>query len=719
MENNLEKNKNKKIKKKKCIPMDDLNKDSNINKEITEESLKRYVSFFDLDPKINFEVFKTIKSYNKYLYKYKYTLFYSDAKELGCFKDIDEKKMIETINNEIIKLNIKNKIISKIESLSKARLIKFLLYILNLDLVKENYEDILKEIKTYELDISLIYKAPIYLGNTEIKYYFFHELFVEFFLYNDESQDKSNKKKAILLSKKIEYFPNIETENSENYTEIDLTEFENRKKELFDYIDDINENGAKIKIEMNLEKNEKEIKTTIDLDEDKDKEEAENISKTYKDKIKNKSYFNFSKKINYFKCFKKVILNIFFQDNNNDNDNEIIEKIKFLYFYIIFEIKNNKDPNKKLLNSFYVKNNETDKQKFNNFPKNIKGLFNGKDSQLIIKNIKIEQNFFENIENPFIENNYLYFSFPVLLHKSFLEYDQEIYDSFLEFLTSIYKSNLLSDIYYLCPEFSDFDYPLKNDAILNEMFKNTFFIPCESNKLYGYTQKNLISVFIPVKHSNESSNRLEKFIIELSFILNTTIHEQLNHYIKSLIFFNSFRYGGNKYIESDDDLNNEENKYLEGLMLQKKTKNVNMKGKGEHRTEILLYGEVLEKLTILQGLKMFYYSTWNDSIKGHFLKFKDNYELMKKNNSGNIFSDAHLNLKEIMDDVDVCPFLKKIIEKFIKFHNIKDKNIYINTKFSYKKNQELFDENEEIGEILINPNYEEIYPRTFYRDYNP
>ena len=180
-------------------------------------------------------------------------------------------------------------------------------------------------------------------------------------------------------------------------------------------------------------------------------------------------------------------------------------------------------------------------------------MFNDNHNQLIIKNIKIEENFFENIENPFIDDNYLYFSFPGLLHKSFLEFDEEIYDSFLDFLKYIYKSNLLNDIYYLCPEFSDFEYPLKNDAILKEMFENTFFIPCESKKLYGYTQKNLISVFIPVNINNENSNLLEKFIIKLSFILNTTIHEQLKHYIKSLIFFNSFRYGGNKYIESDED----------------------------------------------------------------------------------------------------------------------------------------------------------------------
>ena len=213
---------------------------------------------------------------------------------------------------------------------------------------------------------------------------------------------------------------------------------------------------------------------------------------------------------------------------------------------------------------------------------------------------------------------------------------------------------------------------------------------------------------------------MEKFIIKLSFILNTTNHEQLKHYIKSLIFFNSFRYGGNKYIESDEDLDNEENKYLEGLMLKKKTKKVNLKGKdGGHRTEILLYGEVLEKLTSLQGLKMFYYSTWKTSIKEHFFQFKDNYKLIRDNNSGNIFLDNYLDLKKVMDDKDVCPFFKNIIKKFIKCHNIKDKDMYINIRFSSKKNPELLYENEDIGEILINPDYEEFYPRTYYKDYNP
>ena len=123
------------------------------------------------------------------------------------------------------------------------------------------------------------------------------------------------------------------------------------------------------------------------------------------------------------------------------------------------------------------------KKKYNKFEQRIKDLFKGDHNQLVIKNIKLENIFFKNIKNPFAENNYLYFSFPLFLHKSFLEYDKEIYDDFLDFLKYIYQSTLISDIYYLCPEFSDFEYPLKNKDILDEMFKNTLFIPCESKKL--------------------------------------------------------------------------------------------------------------------------------------------------------------------------------------------------------------------------------------------
>jgi hypothetical protein len=56
-----------------------------------------------------------------------------------------------------------------------------LLYILNLNLIQEKFEDILKKIQSFKLDVSQIYKAPIYLGNNELQYYFFYELFVEFF----------------------------------------------------------------------------------------------------------------------------------------------------------------------------------------------------------------------------------------------------------------------------------------------------------------------------------------------------------------------------------------------------------------------------------------------------------------------------------------------------------------------------------------------------------
>ena len=617
----MEKNNEEKkiiMKKKKCIPLKDLKFDLNMTPDLDEESLKKYVSHVDVNPKVNFYVFKKIDSYMKYLQKYKYTLFYDDAKSLGCFKEVNEEDLIKSINNNLKNLLIFDKNIIKITSLSKSKLMNFLLYILNLNFAKENFGDILKKIQSSKLKVSLIYKAPIYLGNNELQYYFFYELFVEFFLYNCEDKNKSNKN--TFLSTEIEYFP-VKDNNNIEYSEIDMTDFEKRKKELLNNIYDTktkNNDLTKIK-----EKYDGEI--IIELDEKlENREEEENNSKINEDKEKK----IFIKKVQYFKNFEDVIINIFFQDIK---DEEIIEKIKFIYFYIMLEINNHKEPNEKLLKSLYIKNEDEDINKMKMYDEEIKNLLDGDYNKIVIKNIKLQEIFFENLENPFI-NNYLFFSFPTFLHKNFIEYDKDIYNDFIDYLKFIYKTPLINDIYYLCEEFTDFIYPLKNENILNEMIENTHFIPCEFEKLYGYTQKNYISTFIPTNiNFNEKSHFLENFIIKLSFILNTVVHEHLNSYIKALIFFNSFRYKEKKRIENDEDLDNQENKYLSGLMTKKKAKKNNLKEMdGGKRTEILLYGEALEKLTSLQGLKMFYYSTWETSINEHFLKFKDNYKSESK-----------------------------------------------------------------------------------------
>ena len=308
------------------------------------------MSVFDLNPKVNFYVFQKINSYLKYLQKYKYTLFYEDAKNLGCFNEVNENDLIKSINNKLESLHFFGNKLVKITSLSKSKLFNFLLYVLNLNLIQEKFDDILKKIQSFKLEVSLIYKAPIYLGNNELQYYFFYELFVEFFLYNYE--DKNESKKKILLLNEIEYFPvkdNIKIE----YSEIDMTDFEKRKKDLLDYLYDTKLKQSYL-IEINKENDKPKI---IELDEKlENKEEEENNSNKKKDKEKK----IFIKKLQYFKNFEDVIINIFFQDIK---DEDIIEKIKFIYFYIMFEINNHKEPNEKLLNSLYIKNNDSDIKK--------------------------------------------------------------------------------------------------------------------------------------------------------------------------------------------------------------------------------------------------------------------------------------------------------------------------------------------------------------------
>lgn len=83
-------------------------------------------------------------------------------------------------------------------------------------------------------------------------------------------------------------------------------------------------------------------------------------------------------------------------------------------------------------------------------------------------------------------------------------------------------------------------------------------------------------------------------------------------------------------------------------------------------------------------------------------------------------STNYLNLNDIFNDVDVCPFLKKILRKFMDCKRIKEKDLLININFYSKKNPEIPGEKQgDNGEILIDPDFEEIFPRSCYRDYNP
>lgn len=103
----------------------------------------------------------------------------------------------------------------------------------------------------------------------------------------------------------------------------------------------------------------------------------------------------------------------------------------------------------------------------------------------------------------------------------------------------------MKDIYYLSSEFNEFAYPLEDDEFFNEMLEYTFFVPFDGRILGGYTQKEISEVLISVYILKEYPKDIDisEIICELSQIINTCLHEKAKHYLKSLIFYNSFRFG--------------------------------------------------------------------------------------------------------------------------------------------------------------------------------
>ena len=275
-------------------------------------------------------------------------------------------------------------------------------------------------------------------------------------------------------------------------------------------------------------------------------------------------------------------------------------------------------------------------------------------------NINLD-NYFRKRYNKILSDNSKYYKFPLLLHQNVIESNNNIFLLFKEFLKYIYNSQILKDIFYLTPELNDFKYPLENPEIFEEMMENIIYIPFKPGVLHGYTQKQFAKVIIAISLSKEEfyPKEISKIITDLSSILNTLIYEQFNHYIKYLIFYNSFRFNTKKRLDNDLSAYEQDKTFMENIRFIYLSQDPEIYKSpvidGGYRTEIYLYGKILNKLYFPQAYDMFKFSTWKLSIEDHLQKFNQNNQ--EKNETQIIKMD------NLMDDIDVCDFIKNILKE--------------------------------------------------------
>ena len=255
------------------------------------------------------------------------------------------------------------------------------------------------------------------------------------------------------------------------------------------------------------------------------------------------------------------------------------------------------------------------------------------------------------------------------------------------FWKKIYQSDLLQEIFYATPEFQDFKYPLLDKEILEEMIDNTVFLPYYYDELNWYTQKQFAKVYIATNLSEDDFNKrnISKIIIEIGHILINIIHEHFKHYIKDLLFYNSFRFNHKKRLFSDISDCNQKNFYLDTIR-KKYSKNkkeqftplVNWK----NRIEIYLYGNIFNHLYLGGAISMFDICFWKKSILDHLEDFNGN------NRPSNEF--IQLSIDEINNKYNIDYFLKQICIQFNKFYKCNNQ-IVLNFSTSAERSNDIYD----------------------------
>lgn len=654
-----------KKKKKIAIPLKKL------KLEISDEEiqllnlqqLKVLANKFDLNPLINFRLLYLLKNsqnikdqedYKKYIKKYRYTLNYEDAIKLKCFNDSENTNYI----NEFLSNLDNNKNYSKfkpdlkITSLSKIKLFNLLFYIISIkkEIDVEDYIEpckiIVNKIESYSNEENLIFKVPNNFGNIELQYYVFITLFLNYFLRNIKHLllncfPNNNEIKEPAKDIFFDWETNIEGKEEE----IDMSFFEKRKKNLEIFIDKAIDNKSKTKnIYMEIDK-QKELSDNIKKEEFK-KEYLQNVFTSF-------IFYDVSR----LKKYKDNIIDLAFEKDNDI----ILKKIEFIFYSLLFTDKHYNSILDNYANCLFYDNDERNEKLKNNIKSHVPIKLRDplKLKELVNINLDCE---FKNRNNKIICDNSKYYKFPSLLHQNIIESNNNIFQLFKDFLKYIYNSQILKDIFYLTPEFNDFKYPLEDQEIFDEMMENIIFIPFKSAVLHGYTQKQFSRVIIAISLSKEDfyRNEISKIINDLSSILNTLIHEQFKHYIKGLIFYNSFRFKITKRIDSDLSAYEQDKTFMEKIRFIYLSQEPEIYKSpiidGGFRAEIYLYGQILSKIYFSQAYDMFKFSTWKLSIEEHLQKFNQNNQEIKE-------KDKLIIIENLKNDLDTCDFIKNILQE--------------------------------------------------------
>ena len=643
--------------------------------ELCEKDIDKFHKIFklsDVDSEINFQYLSILKEtdidkFKKYINKYLYTLNYSQAKQIYPDIIIQEEKELNKIKIFRLENNI-NEEINEINSLSKIMLVNFI-YQLN-DYYKKNKDknDFKNLVSEYKLNAKLKFRLPNFCGSKELMFYTYLQLFLEIFYFEDSEVNKMNIDE--LDENKIENGNNkkIITNEDDQINEIEecfsLSDWSYDVNKCFEFNDE--EINNDINDFITLINNNNKIITM----ETMNKEEV----------IINKNFYDILTYLQYLNIFDIFIKEKIIKDFNN---NDFLDKIDFIYHTINNLRFNNKD--KELFLTYrnyfkYVLYEPKDVKE-----KSIKILNYSEDNKIYLKSLSedIKERLIYNnlislrikdvINNPFV-NCSLHYKFPFNMDKNIVLFDEEFYNDIKSFMLQVYESKLFKEIFYMIDEFKDFLYPFETgekENIFNEMFENTKFYPFEFGYNYSNGHTNKIIPKIIINSIINDCSSLEKIIINFALIINTIFCEQLNKYIKILIYYNSLRLNLSSFFDNHENLNkNNFEKYLK--IVQKKKEIINylnissdeLKEIKESdigdKFEILLYGQKLQQLYINGALDIIDIISYNKSISEHLIDFLD------KNKSINMIELDEKKLQKI-------PLLQKLIN-FVKKYSL-NKNI--------------------------------------------